>query len=120
MIFNLFFRYNHCVQNNENGEIPEIVPTFDVNQLNFTETFVHMSQAEALKRKTTTTTTTESPEIVQALGFSVCFALLLLLSIDQKNSSYYWPATRKNRTAVFGPETTEEFWNELKIRLSSY
>lgn len=52
-------RYNHCIANNENGEIPEIIPTFDVSQLNFTETFVRMSQTEIERQKTSTTTTTE-------------------------------------------------------------
>ncbi|KAI6194169.1 Degenerin [Aphelenchoides besseyi] len=60
--------YNHCIANNENGEIPEIVPTFDVSQLNFTETFVR-APGGAKTTKTTTTTTTEAPEIRQALGY---------------------------------------------------
>lgn len=72
------FRYNHCIANNDNGEIPEIVPTFDVNQLNFTETFVKMSQLELERRKTTTTTTTEAPEVRQAMGYEACFTYLIV------------------------------------------
>lgn len=59
------------IANNENGEIPEIVPTFDVHQLNFTETFVHLSKAEQERQKTTTTTTTEAPEVRAAMGYEV-------------------------------------------------
>ncbi|KAL7071408.1 hypothetical protein ACQ4LE_009146 [Meloidogyne hapla] len=32
--------YNHCVQNNFNGEIPEILPDDDIDALNFTSHFV--------------------------------------------------------------------------------
>lgn len=58
--------YNHCIANNENGEIPEILPTFDVGTLNFTQAFVASSPRSQL---TTTTTTTQAPEIRQALGY---------------------------------------------------
>lgn len=61
--------YNHCIANNENGEIPEILPTFDTSNLNFTQTFVMMSQRQREKMSTTTTTTTEAPEVKQALGY---------------------------------------------------
>ncbi|CAD5211340.1 unnamed protein product [Bursaphelenchus okinawaensis] len=58
--------YNHCIANNENGEIPEILPTFDVETMNFTQAFI---TAKPKKLEATTTTTTEAPEIKQALGY---------------------------------------------------
>jgi len=59
--------YNHCVQNNINGEIPEILPSADLEGLNFTQNFVN-SNIENLMM-TTTTTTTRAPEVVEAMGY---------------------------------------------------
>ncbi|CAD5215699.1 unnamed protein product [Bursaphelenchus xylophilus] len=58
--------YNHCIANNENGEIPEILPTFDVDHMNFTQAFV---TAKPKKVGPTTTTTTEAPAVREALGY---------------------------------------------------
>uniref|UniRef100_A0A914C4J5 Uncharacterized protein n=1 Tax=Acrobeloides nanus TaxID=290746 RepID=A0A914C4J5_9BILA len=58
--------YNHCIANNENGNIPEIFPTEDLAQINFTKSFVEGTPS----LRTTTTTTTQAPEIVQAMGFT--------------------------------------------------
>lgn len=59
--------YNHCIANNENGLIPEIFPSEDLANINFTKSFVEGKP----KIRTTTTTTTQAPEVVQAMGFTV-------------------------------------------------
>uniref|UniRef100_A0A914Y1L3 Uncharacterized protein n=1 Tax=Panagrolaimus superbus TaxID=310955 RepID=A0A914Y1L3_9BILA len=61
--------YNHCVANNENGEIPEIIPSEDIENLDYLKKFPSESMNIA---GTTTTTTTQAPEIREALGFDVC------------------------------------------------
>lgn len=61
--------YNHCIASNENGEIPEIQPSADLERLDFTKSFVEASRSAA--GITTTTTTTQAPEVRQALGFEV-------------------------------------------------
>lgn len=68
--------YNHCVQNNENDEIPDIIPNFNLEQMNFTSNFVIPSEKSLLLKQLKTAqvvTTTEAPEIKQAMGFEVCF-----------------------------------------------
>ncbi|KAI1727475.1 amiloride-sensitive sodium channel domain-containing protein [Ditylenchus destructor] len=65
--------YNHCIGNNENGEIPDIPPNSAVEGINFADTFVHGStnaRRDGLSAAfTTTTTTTQAPEVVQAMGY---------------------------------------------------
>ncbi|TMS35153.1 hypothetical protein L596_002611 [Steinernema carpocapsae] len=56
--------YNHCIANNQNGNIPEIDPHTNLDTLNMTAAFPVKGV-----QKTTTTTTTETPEMKQALGF---------------------------------------------------
>jgi hypothetical protein len=60
--------YNHCIANNENGEIPEIQPSAEIDKLNFTDFSMAPGERQVT---TTTTTTTQAPEIRQALGFDV-------------------------------------------------
>lgn len=67
--------YNHCIKNNENGEIPDIIPSADVEFLNFTEQFLVNKEGKEggrgsnIKGQATTTTTTPTPDVVQAMGF---------------------------------------------------
>ena len=65
--------YNHCVASNENGEIPDIVPSSDLDKLNFAESFVLSASSESSRGKFagTTTTTTQEPEVAQAMGYEV-------------------------------------------------
>lgn len=60
--------YNHCVANNPNGEIPEIIPTEDIENLDYIKKFPAQSASISV---TTTTTTTQAPAIREALGFDV-------------------------------------------------
>ena len=67
--------YNHCIANNENGEIPEIIPSDDIETVDF----IKKLEAKNLEssQKTTTTTTTQAPEIRQAMGFEVIICVLI-------------------------------------------
>jgi hypothetical protein len=66
--------YNHCVQNNINGEIPEILPSADLDGLNFTDSFVNSARLDIFgATTTTTTTTTQAPEVVEAMGYEVYY-----------------------------------------------
>uniref|UniRef100_A0A183CJD3 Degenerin-like protein unc-105 n=1 Tax=Globodera pallida TaxID=36090 RepID=A0A183CJD3_GLOPA len=60
--------YNHCVQNNINGEIPEVLPNADLNTLNFMQIFVDSPLGQRGENRMKTMTT-QAPEIVQAMGF---------------------------------------------------
>jgi hypothetical protein len=71
--------YNHCIAQNENGEIPEIVPDVDLDKLNFTAHFLVDSDrktAELMSQKGGATTTTPSPEVIHAMGFEVYMEIL--------------------------------------------
>jgi hypothetical protein len=60
------------VQNNINGEIPEILPSADLDGLNFTDSFVNSARLDIFgATTTTTTTTTQAPEVVEAMGYEV-------------------------------------------------
>lgn len=61
--------YNHCVANNENEEIPNIIPSLDLHGINFTENFVKSSLEKNNIEKPIFTT--QKPEEVQAMGFQV-------------------------------------------------
>nr|CAD2184833.1 unnamed protein product [Meloidogyne enterolobii] len=68
--------YNHCVQNNINGEIPDILPSEDLEGINFTESFATPSNYSRDSdflfnpiTETTTTTTTRAPDVVEAMGY---------------------------------------------------
>ncbi|KAL3084435.1 hypothetical protein niasHT_035237 [Heterodera trifolii] len=64
--------YNHCVQNNINGEIPEVLPTADLAMLDFMRHFVEDQNqwgSGGRMRADGVPTTTQTPEIVQAMGF---------------------------------------------------
>uniref|UniRef100_A0A1I8B7R6 Uncharacterized protein n=1 Tax=Meloidogyne hapla TaxID=6305 RepID=A0A1I8B7R6_MELHA len=68
--------YNHCVQNNINGEIPDILPSEDLEGINFTESFATPSNYSregdfffSPIKETTTTTTTRAPDVVEAMGY---------------------------------------------------
>lgn len=64
--------YNHCVANNENGEIPNIIPNLDLHGMNFTENFVANSFNNVfLGKQEPVTTTTQKPEEAKAMGFEV-------------------------------------------------
>ncbi|GMT14574.1 hypothetical protein PFISCL1PPCAC_5871 [Pristionchus fissidentatus] len=75
--------YNHCVQNNDDGVIPEIDPNDDLQTLNLTSK--SYSQLEKLGRISTTTTTTPAPEIQKALGFDDVTDEIALSAAAQQN-----------------------------------
>lgn len=74
--------YNHCVANNENGEIPNIVPNLDLHLINFTENFVK-SFLETNDNVEKNISTTEKPEEAQALGFQVKTDLFFLKNFQE-------------------------------------
>lgn len=67
--------YNHCVENNENGEIPEILPNVNLETTKYTETFTKSlnSNTNIYESYSVDEKTTQTPEVKQALGFEVKF-----------------------------------------------
>jgi hypothetical protein len=75
--------YNHCVQNNINGEIPDILPSEDLEGINFTESFASPSNYSResdfffspIVQNTIIITTTRVPDVVEAMGYEVCYKI---------------------------------------------